>query len=55
LGNSSVEYGIAIFQQSAQIASATGTFTHVFVDRDTNKSVPIPATIRTALEMLLVA
>jgi acyl-CoA thioester hydrolase len=55
LGNSSVEYGIAIFQQSAQIASATGTFTHVFVDRDTNKSVPIPATIRTALEKLFVA
>ena len=42
LGNSSVEYGIGIFKQGAQAASAHGTFTHVFVDRETDKSVPIP-------------
>ena len=54
LGNSSVEYGIAIFKQGAETASAVGTFTHVFVDRATDKSVPIPAQIRAALEAVLV-
>jgi acyl-CoA thioester hydrolase len=54
LGNSSVEYAIAIFKQGAESASAVGTFTHVFVNRATDKSVPIPPTIRAALETLLV-
>jgi acyl-CoA thioester hydrolase len=54
LGNSSVEYAIAIFKQGAENASAVGTFTHVFVNRATDKSVPIPPTIRAALEPLLV-
>jgi acyl-CoA thioester hydrolase len=54
LGNSSVEYAIAIFKQGAENASAVGTFTHVFVNRATDKSVPIPPTIRAALETLLV-
>ena len=54
LGNSSVEYGIAIFKQGAETASAVGSFTHVFVDRDTDKSVEIPAQISAALEKLLV-
>ena len=54
LGNSSVEYGIAIFQQGQPTASAVGTFTHVFVDRATDKSVAIPAQIRLALEAVLV-
>ncbi|GHA01899.1 hypothetical protein GCM10008090_08890 [Arenicella chitinivorans] len=50
LGNSSVEYGLAIFQQNADMASASGSFTHVFVDRHTGKSVSIPKSIRQALE-----
>ena len=54
LGNSSVEYGIAIFKQGQPNASAVGTFTHVFVDRNSDKSVPIPAQIRAALEAVLV-
>ncbi len=33
IGNSSVEYGIAIFRQGETQASAHGTFTHVFVNR----------------------
>lgn len=53
LGNSSVEYGIAIFKQGAETASAVGSFTHVFVNRATDKSVAIPVQIRTALEKLL--
>ena len=54
LGNSSVEYGIGIFKKGALNASAMGTFTHVFVDRSTDKSVPIPSQIRSALEAILI-
>ncbi|GAB5414944.1 MAG: thioesterase family protein [Congregibacter sp.] len=49
LGNSSVTYGIAIFMQGAEIACANGTFTHVFVDRETQRPVSIPEAMRTAL------
>jgi acyl-CoA thioester hydrolase len=54
LGNSSVQYGIGIFKQGEDAAVANGYFVHVFVDRKTNKPVPIPAAIRTALEAILV-
>jgi acyl-CoA thioester hydrolase len=54
LGNSSVEYGIGIFVKDAHTASAHGTFTHVFVDRSTDKTVAIPASIRAALEAVQV-
>ena len=54
LGNSSVEYGIGIFKQGEQTVSAHGTFTHVFVDRKTDKSVPIPAQLRAALTAVLI-
>ena len=52
LGRSSVQYGLAIFKQGEPLASAYGTFTHVFVDRASSRSVPIPARIRQALERL---
>jgi acyl-CoA thioester hydrolase len=54
LGNSSVEYGIGIFKKGQQAASAHGTFTHVFVDRNTDKPVSISAQIRAALQAVLV-
>lgn len=52
LGNSSVEYGIGIFKAGEEKPSATGTFTHVFVKRDTQRPTPIPDQIRAALEKL---
>ncbi len=52
LGNASVHYELAIFQQHEIQAAATGSFVHVFVDRETRRSVPIPPTIRAALERL---
>lgn len=55
LGSSSVEYGIAIFAEGEQHASAFGHFVHVFVDRSSNLPVPIPAEIRTALENIEVS
>lgn len=50
LGNSSVEYRLAAFVEGETSAAAIGTFTHVFVDRRRQQSVPIPAPIRLALE-----
>ncbi|MBW8054738.1 MAG: acyl-CoA thioesterase [Nitrospira sp.] len=54
LGNSSVRYEIGLFTQDQEQAAATGYFVHVFVRRDTNKPVPMPPTIRQALERLRV-
>ena len=55
LGNSSVQYGIAIFVAGEDVACASGTFTHVFVDRASNRPVPIPAQMRDALAAIAVA
>ena len=52
LGLSSVEYGLAIFKEGEDIAVADGFFVHVFVDRHSNKSVPIPDVIRKDLERI---
>ncbi|WOX04323.1 acyl-CoA thioesterase [Microbulbifer pacificus] len=49
LGNSSVIYRVGIFRAGAERAAASGSFTHVFVERAQNRSVPIPAIIRKAL------
>ena len=49
LGNSSVTYRIGIFRQSGTQAAAQGRFTHVYVERASQKPVPIPAPLRTAL------
>lgn len=55
LGNSSVEYGIAIFREGENRAAAQGHFVHVFVDRETRSSCAIPATVREALARLSVS
>lgn len=55
LGNSSVVYNIGIFRQGEAKACALGRFVHVFVDRETDRPVAIPAGIRSALEQLQVA
>ena len=54
LGNSSVQYGVAIFKEGEDHAAADGHFVHVFVDRETNKPVAIPDNMRAALEAILV-
>jgi acyl-CoA thioester hydrolase len=54
LGNSSVQYGIAIFKAGEEQAAVHGHFVHVFVERAENKSVPIPENLRVALEKILV-
>ena len=52
LGNSSVQYGIAIFKPGVDQAVAHGHFVHVFVDREANRSVAIPQGLRSALERI---
>lgn len=53
LGNSSVQYELAVFKAGEADACAAGRFVHVFVERTSNQPVPIPAQLRQALERLL--
>jgi acyl-CoA thioester hydrolase len=52
LGNSSVQYELGVFKVGEDEASAAGRFVHVFVDRASNRPVPIPENVRAALELL---
>ena len=54
LGTSSVTYEIALFRQDEDSPAATGLFVHVWVDRATQRPIPVPLPIRTALAPLLV-
>ena len=53
IGNSSVEYALAVFVEGSETPSASGTFTHVFVNRENDKPTPIPDRIRMALTLAL--
>ena len=50
LGNSSVTYRLAIFEEPADAVAAVGHWVHVYVDRATRRPVPIPDAIRALLE-----
>jgi acyl-CoA thioester hydrolase len=52
LGTSSVTYRLGIFRAGAEQAAAQGRFTHVYVERATQKPVPIPTALRAALEAM---
>ena len=52
LGTSSVRYEVGIFRNDETTACADGHFVHVFVDRASQRPVPIPEPIRAALESL---
>jgi len=53
LGNSSVQYELAVFKVGEQEACAAGRFVHVFVDRASNRPVAIPEGLRQALDALV--
>ncbi|KJH88338.1 thioesterase [Pseudomonas fluorescens] len=53
LGNSSVQYELAVFKEGEEEACAAGRFVHVFVDRASNRPVAIPDRLRAALEPLV--
>jgi len=54
LGTSSVTYEIGLFRQDDDEPAATGHFVHVWVDRATQRPVPIPPRIRAVLVPLVV-
>ena len=49
LGRSSVTYRLGVFQEGAAQITALGHWVHVYVDRTSRKSVPIPDAIRSLL------
>jgi acyl-CoA thioester hydrolase len=54
LGNSSVQYELAVFKMGEDEACAAGRFVHVFVDRASNLPVVLPNELRAALQLLVV-
>lgn len=52
LGKTSVRYEVGLFGRGEAAARADGHFVHVFVERESQKSAPIPADIRRALESI---
>jgi acyl-CoA thioester hydrolase len=52
LGRSSVRYRLAAFKAGAETAAAAGGYTHVYVERATNRPVPIPEGHRRLMEGL---
>ena len=55
LGRTSVTYAIGLFRQGDTEAAAVGHFVHVWVERATDRPVPVPDAVRAALAPLLVA
>ena len=53
LGTSSVRYEIGLFRNDEDEAAAQGHFIHVYVDRASNRPVPLPERLRALLETLL--
>jgi acyl-CoA thioester hydrolase len=55
LGSTSIRYGIAIFREDEDVASADGHFVHVYVDRATLlRPTPLPERLREAASALVV-
>ncbi|KAF9074358.1 HotDog domain-containing protein [Rhodocollybia butyracea] len=55
LGSSSVTYEIGVFKQGSNIPAAVGGYTHVFVDRESRKSITLQPLTRHGLSALLVS
>lgn len=51
-GNSSVRYEVGLFRNDDADAAAQGHFVHVYVDRATQRPVPLPEALRRVLEPL---
>ncbi len=54
LGTTSVRYEIGIFRDADDVAAAQGHFIHVYVDRATNRPIPLPDKLRQVLAPLVV-
>jgi acyl-CoA thioester hydrolase len=54
IGRSSARFEIGVFRNDEQQAAAQGHFVHVCCDRATQRPVPMPRAMRTALERIAV-
>jgi acyl-CoA thioester hydrolase len=52
IGTSSVVYAIGLFRAGDDEPAASGRFVHVWIDRTTQRPIPVPPSIRAALEPL---
>jgi acyl-CoA thioester hydrolase len=55
LGNSSVRYEIGLYRNDDPLPCAAGHFVHAYVERSSNRSMPIPADVRNVLATILCA
>ena len=55
IGRSSVRYDVGVFRNDEDVAAAEGHFVHVFVERGSQRPVPIPDDARGKLQHLRVA
>jgi acyl-CoA thioester hydrolase len=53
LGNSSVRYELALYRNDEPLPAAAGHFVHVYVDRRSNRPVPIAEATRAVLQTLV--
>ncbi|HYP72235.1 MAG TPA: thioesterase family protein [Variovorax sp.] len=53
-GTSSIRYEVGLFAQGADTAAAQGHFVHVYVDRATQRPVPLPRALREVVDALRV-
>lgn len=53
IGRSSVTYGLSVYAGENKRRVAHGQFVHVFVERTTDKAVPIPARVHAALNEIM--
>lgn len=54
IGSSSLTYRLAVFRSGEADAAAAGRFVHVYVDRKSQRPVPLPAPLRRYAEGLLI-
>ena len=52
VGRSSVRFEMGVFARAASMTSASGHFTHVYVDRENQRPVELPIALRTALKAI---
>jgi acyl-CoA thioester hydrolase len=52
IGRTSVRYELAVFRNDDDVAAAEGHFVHVFVERGSQRPVPIPAESRAVLQRI---
>ncbi len=53
IGRTSITYEIALFRNDEDEACAAGTFTHVCVEKATNRPIPIPDRLAAALQAIV--